>query len=354
MSDENLFGQYHTIKELLVDLDRVFLDIETLMPKNSTAQGLVRKFGPYLTALWHNEREDEDAIETTKLESWGAYDPPSFLISFCNWEEWDKRYDTDYIKMFEVATKMDTAPYYRPAKNHTYYDVTLVLQKEEDEDPIEAQFYAEIDEAGKVTPLPTWHNYSHYIPARKRLPGRKVSGMKRNGTTLAGHRLEYPDLTQLLKRKPTTKELKETLVMRFCAQYNRVMRREHSINIIVKKGGRRITLSVPRGRWKYFFRDRFPVLTRSGRKKPIFHEVISHYRHQPDGSISTVKTHQRGVRHFWWDDYEIQIIMPGKHAMAQASFSVSARHVDAKTPGMIDLTTDPEGDHLNKIFEGRR
>jgi hypothetical protein len=181
-----------------------------------------------------------------------------------------------------------------------------------------------------------------------------VSGHKRGGTTLAGVRLQYPDLTQVMRRKPTTKELKETLLMRFCLQYNKVMRRENGINIIIKKDGRRITVSVPRGRWKYFFRDRFPVLTPSGRKKPIFHEVASHFRHYEDGKISPVKTHQRGVRHFWWGDYEVQIIMPGKHAMSQADFNVSGQKADVATPGMIDIAEDPEGDQLNKLFEGRQ
>lgn len=135
--------------------------------------------------------------------------------------------------------------------------------------------------------------------------------------------------------------------------YSAVMRREYGVNIIVKKGKYRATFTVPQNRWKYFFKDRIDALTPGGKKIPIYHAVVAHKR-QTKTKLTYVKTHYRGSRHFWWQGYEINIVMQGLHSVPQADFAVSALDEfppDRPETDFIDAT-GVGGGRINRLFEG--
>lgn len=67
---------------------------------------------------------------------------------------------------------------------------------------------------------------------------------------------------------------------------------------------------------KKFFADReTDALALDGKRKRIFHAVVSHERQLPDGRTSSVKAHFRGIRHFNWKGSQIAIVLPSNRVL---------------------------------------
>jgi hypothetical protein len=82
------------------------------------------------------------------------------------------------------------------------------------------------------------------------------------------------------------------------------------IIVRVTKAGCTAAFGIDLARGKYFFSDRDDsILAADGKKKRIFHAVRSHLRQLPTGEI-TVRDHYRGLRHFDWNGYAINIVLP--------------------------------------------
>jgi len=90
------------------------------------------------------------------------------------------------------------------------------------------------------------------------------------------------------------------------------------IRIMASKGKVTASFGVDVKRTPYFFRDRDMTLTDSGSKRRIFHIVRPHSRKNG----SAVKFHFRGERKFKWNDYEINIMVPGRDVLNIAEFNV--------------------------------
>jgi hypothetical protein len=337
-SDENvIFGQFTTIKTVLDSLDELFADMKLIRPKSHNQfQRLLKRYGPYVCSLARADDAGDSILGAGLDAGFKAYGLPSFLINYRD-KKWYKWVDDTPVSEFFIATKQASFPYLKPKNNDTCYECCFVGML--NNKPLELNFNIVIDGGGNVTAYP----YLARIP--RTIKGRVVS--RRMG-------LYYPDLENV-KELCNIERRKKHLVELFCINYNMVLQREASINIIVKKGSDRATITVPPNRWKYFFKDREKIITNSGRQKPIFHAVASHHRHHATGKISPVKTHYRGLRSFRWGEYSIKIVLPGKHSVAQSSFGLSGKLVsdeEFKSGDYVDLSSKAAADKLNKLFEG--
>jgi len=337
-------GEYASIKDLLEDLDRIFIDVKRMTPRrNSNAQSLVRKYGPHIAAF--SDSPGGEDMSVTTLESFQAYGCPAFLINYHNTH--NKKMGKDekgdnFCEQFIVASRLHKPPFFSKKKGYAYYEVTLLLYDDgkQMKVPAELDFIIQIKlKTGKVTAL------------RKEIPSTHV--FKKSSYT--SYQWKYPDY-QDDENKTTFSQagMKQHLERVFISTYNLVMRREYGINILVKKGKYRATFAVPVHTWKYFFKDRIKAKTKNGNTKPIFHWVSSHIRHAKTGD-QNIKTHMRGMRNFWWNTYSIKIILPGKHGASQASFNVEAylpEDIPSDDKG-IDIT---KGDFntLTDLFEGNK
>ena len=337
------FGQFTTIKSVLNSLDSLFEDIRAFKPRHYEFQRLVKRYGPYICSLETSGGAgygvlagSGDVMKTGLDSGYKAYGLPSFLINYRD-KRWQHEADPGAISEFFIARKQTSFPYLKPKNGDVCYECCGIGML--DNEAIEVVFNIVVDNNGNVSAYP----YLANIP-------RKINGIivsSRMG-------LYYPDLEHL-NDTCNIDHRKAHLVELFCANYNMVMSREYSINIIAKKGKNRATITVPPNRWKYFFKARDKVLTSSGRRKPIFHAVTSHHRHYKDGRISPVKTHYRGARSFRWGDYSIKILLPGKHAVSQSSFGLPGELVDQgkmDSGKWLDMGGKEVAGKLNKLFEG--
>jgi hypothetical protein len=83
----------------------------------------------------------------------------------------------------------------------------------------------------------------------------------------------------------------------------------------------------------YFFRDRDPIVV-DGITKKIFHFVRPFERALPNGEVTYVRAHFRGLREFEWNGHHIVITMPGLHHKTLAEFHAEAMEME---PGEIPL-----------------
>jgi len=335
------FGQFTTIKSVLDSLDSLFADMKILQPKKKEFQALVKRYGPYICSLSTDHKYDEtDSIKANGLDTgFKAYGLPTFLISYHDkrWYKWAETHGDERVSSFFVARKQKSLPFMHPKGNRCCYECCFVGLL--DNEPIELVFNIVINkDSGEVEAYP----YLAQIP-RYGKGGRIVS-----------HKmgLHYPDYTP--EGKADIDHRKAFIIEQFCLHFNMVLTRENSINIIVKKGKDRATITVPSNRWKYFFKDRVKVKTSSGNTRPIFHAVSSHLREYKNGKVAPIKTHYRGLRSFRWDGYSIKIVMPGKHGAAQASLDLAGEIVDLEkidSGDWVDMGSSITAEKINKTFE---
>ena len=107
--------------------------------------------------------------------------------------------------------------------------------------------------------------------------------------------------------------IEEWSALTFSVLVNAHFQASIDIRVRVQKRGLVAVFTVDMLRTPHFFQDRELVLTPGGRRKPIFHIVRTHPRRLAGGRLVPVKTHFRGVRTFTWNDYEVNITMPGFH-----------------------------------------
>ena len=337
-SDNASFGQFTTIRSVLGSLNDLFADIKLLEPKGKEFQRLAKRYGPYICSLSQEDDRGDRVLGTHLGEGFKAYGLPTFLIRYARKDWFAYKDDEEFASEFFVARKQTSLPFLKPKGAVNCYECCFVGLLENEKKPLELYFNIVIHDDGEVEAYP----YLAQIPRRGK-GGRILPGKMG---------LYYPDYSD--SQKANIAERKEHLVKLFCVNYNMVMTRENSINIIIKKGKGRATITVPPNRWKYFFKDRMKIKTNKGNTRPIFHAVSSHHREYKTGKVVPIKTHYRGLRSFYWSGYSVKIILPGKHGQAQASFDV-AGHVmgGAELPdGWLDMGGQEMSGKLNKYFEG--
>lgn len=371
------FGQFTDIKSLLDTLDTMFEDIDLLKPKKSQMQRLVKRYGPFIGSL--SKKDDPnyedgdtdphcDGIDGSKFEAgFKAYGLPSMLISYFN-RHWSRFKDNEAVSNMLVCQKVEKIPFFKIKPGCAYYDCVYVFLVPPERGhgkakPWEIPFYIMVNIAEE-----TAEAYPSLGERETIINGKKVCGKQC---------LYYPDFSSGDKdaddeygtdwnhpNRPQA-ELREHCTRLFYLHYNRVMRREMGINIIVKKQKHRATVIIPPNMWKDFFQYREHVFNKNGNKKRIFHAVSSHTRERKGKwwqfwikpTISNVKTHYRGLRYFRWKSYDISIVLPGKHAVSQASFDIVGRWVANKDKkkykgNLLKPEGKKVGGVVNKLFEG--
>lgn len=99
----------------------------------------------------------------------------------------------------------------------------------------------------------------------------------------------------------------------FNAAYNAYMQCSAATRVRVEHRGMVAAFGVDLLRMPYFFNDRDWVMNEKGSRQRIFHIVRTHKRTLADGRETFVKSHFRGARSFTWNDYRVNVTMPGKH-----------------------------------------
>jgi len=353
-TDELEITEYGTIKSLLNDLDITFKDIKKITPKKNDHQKAVKRYGAYICSF----DSTEDELLCDGLENFKGYGFPTYLVLSISPNKITKKESKDgsrYLNQFFTGIKQNTymPPFDR--KGCVYYECCNVIIFRGK--PVELYYYIEINKkTGHLNPLPFPKEKTSRITTKAR--GKK--GQSNRGRVIHTHGWEYPKYMaqrQIGDGSPTDSETKDSMIKTFSMMYNLTMRRELGINIIIKKGKNRCTVNVPTGRWKYFFKDRLKIKTPKGNTKPIFHAVSAHYRHVKN-KVSTVKTHYKGLRSFFWNGYSIKIIMPGMHGVAQASMGLTgytkkeAEKKWGENVETVSLGSKEISGAVNAMFEG--
>jgi len=345
---------FKTIRHLLDDLDVTFKDLKIMEPKMHSMQRVVKKFGPFIVGEVHEEERFGDRMIGTTT-GFKAYGLPSVLIATWTVKSMKRVYTKgdmeDVIQHYFCAVKNRSIPILKRS-NCSYYECAVVIcvmpgdmKKITKPTPIEIYFYMEIDKkTGEANALATPRQEVTRIPntSRAKYP-----------TQFTTTEWSMPDLINKSDRPGphSHAQIKKHLEQLFCMGYSLVLKREYGVNVIVKKGKRRATFTVPQNRWKYFFKDRIKAKNKNGNTKPIYHAVITHER-QTKTKLTIVKTHYRGLRHFWWNGYEIRIVMQGKHGKSQASFGFSTfDEADVET-GTKTFEIGNAAAAINSVFEG--
>ncbi len=338
-----IFGEYQTIKALLNDLDGVFKDYKKLSKnRESETVKLINKFGAHVSCM---SEDSGDSINASQLEGFKAHGLPTFLISYSSIK------NEQFIQYFFTAVKTTRADFGQTKQGCIYYDVVLNITDDKAEKkfngkPVALRYCIEVNKStGVVRALPfqttkihqiRYHNKSKTGPSFHSIPTKLW---------------EYPDLISYNEKAYTQKEVRAHLQQHFTVHYGLVMRRETGINLHIRKGKTKVTINVPHNEWKYFFKDRIKAKTAQGNTKPIYHAVASHFREVKSG-VTTVKTHYRGARHFFWNGYEIKIVMAGKHGCSSASIDLPTIDIGDDEPVNDAVEIVDIADKLNKFIEG--
>jgi len=354
------FSQYQTIKHLMKDLDLTFRQIKRLTPKNGKAQKLLKKYGPFIAGLDAIKKQEVGFTDIQYLDGFKAYGLPSHLLFYMPKDVSERHRDLGgkvCLEIMMVAQKIGSLPYIGKRKNKVFYEFTTVAVPNRIEEEkgsrlartFENTGYIQVDKlSGEFEAIKVPIIKPVCIPTKHR--NKKTDGAYH---VIHKQTWDIPDFVdhEIKEYDNSEKQRKEVLEELFSICFNWTMRREYGINVIVKKGSDRATFVVPQDRWKYFFKDRIKAKSINGNTRPIYHSVTSHKRELKSGKTSYVKTHYRGMRHFWWNGYEIRIVMQGKDGLSQAAYDVVA-----ETPGFVKgKGYDPTGklgDNLNKGFEG--
>jgi hypothetical protein len=118
-----------------------------------------------------------------------------------------------------------------------------------------------------------------------------------------------------------------------------VVQKMEMTRIKVMKGKNAAVFSIDVLRTPYFFKDRDMTVLVNGKRKPIFHFVRTHKRVGAGGNETFVRSHFRGEREFKWNDYAVNITVPGWHHADFTDLDIGARDAPADEPlpvGMVD------------------
>jgi len=327
---------YINIKDLLSDLDNVFEKLSLLKPSKSYTQDLLSKFGPYVISSSNDFNNDK--VQHDCLEGFKAYGLPTNLICFVKEQRLNEKTKNEISSAnFYIASKYEQTQPFKRKLNKVIYQMTAIYYF--NGKPVESIFDVEVDtNTGEVDAYPE-------------LMKKTINTKNKNNSsqTFTSHYWDYPNIS-LNTKKLSKNERRERLIHTFIQTYNIVMRRENGINIYVKNNNHRCTFTIPQFHWKLFFKDRIKVKTPKGYTKPIFHAVIAHKRITKKGE-SNVRTHYKGIREFFWEDYKINIVMPKKHGLAQASLDIPFFDNYKNTKNYTPITKDISN-IANNAFEG--
>jgi hypothetical protein len=99
------------------------------------------------------------------------------------------------------------------------------------------------------------------------------------------------------------------------------------IVIRVRRDGHVATFGIDLPRAKYFFRDRDRTeVAADGKRKRIFHSVVSHQRLLSGARTTQVRDHYRGARTFDWKGYHVHIVWPENRRLMH--FDIPGRDIE--------------------------
>lgn len=189
------------------------------------------------------------------------------------------------------------------------YKVTAIYDSRKNERyrsfPLE--YHVMVDTDGRVKLLKQMVSITSRIQ-----PGRRHSGGKKpDPFDLSLTRWDYPEVVKIFAQEHGESN-EEWAKFLFLIAFETTRMCQEQIVVRVKQSNLTAAFGIELPSAKTFFRDRDKTLLAvDGKRKRIFHSVVAHSRvslvHKNE-----VKAHYRGIRHFDWQTYGINIVLPDK------------------------------------------
>lgn len=216
-------------------------------------------------------------------------------------------------------------------------------------------FFVAVDPQGRITLLKE-------LERRGRLVLRKRHGGK---VLIPAVAWNYPpalveDFKEIKAKQKEGKGWQTRTIEDWAAQLFRLLINAHDgagsagIRVAVNKGAVAGAFFIDMLRSPYFFADRDTTVNHEGQKQRIFHIVRTHSRTLADGREIPVRSHFRGLRHFDWNGYRIQITMPGYHHGDLLDLDVPAHDTAPNVIGKDWVTLRQCAKAIQDHLEGRR
>lgn len=321
------------MESLLKGLDNVFGRMKRLY-KDKRIDNTLKKHGPFIYNFNLNPDENQDqGFGQHMVEGFKAYGLPSVLFgaSSRNFLP-DSNHSQDH---FAWAMKLKNVPFFgsREGGDYEFYEFGNLTPKDVKfsshvkapklDRAVSSYFVVMVHKkTGEIIALPTQQKKVVRLPKTK----RAKQGNQPVTYSINTMGYEIPDACD--SKDACKINRRKAIELQFKLLYSLIMRRETGTNIVARKNGIKVTFLVAENSWKRFFRNRIDAIASDGKRKRIFHAVVAHERVCHNGKITPVRTHYRGTRNFDWNGYNIKIVMPGRHGMAQSDFNIPGEYIE--------------------------
>ncbi len=292
-----------TLKELLANVEGAFeavglpSDWEWSHTVKDTVIAL-RKLGPHWSGNYRLEKlppADEIRVPTGK---WNG-------LMFCAYERMGIADAEWMVPAFSYASKLKKAPWFVEQRTGGFiYECGAAWRDLKTNKLVWGNWYVSIQkESGAIKLLTVLKIIPHTVGRKSR--GR-YSQKSWGKTPMAESAFNVP----IDRREDVLREI----VVRCFTDWNLL---DTQWKVSVSKNGQRVTWTVPFAETKNYFADReATILDKNGKKKKIIHFVHQHDRILADGKASIVREHIRGISHFDWRGYTVDVIAPQFHLSA--------------------------------------
>lgn len=141
------------------------------------------------------------------------------------------------------------------------------------------------------------------------------------------HTRKFWGVKPMFEKRPGVEEEPFGPFSFLCFAVNSWAQRDMSWQVIMKKGGRRITWLIEQNEAKLWFKNRITVPTTDGRRKRILHEVVAHER-KTVGGVTFVRPHLRGEQNFKWRGHDVTLAIPYRDAPMMSTFTSEVHDVE--------------------------
>lgn len=351
---EEIYGEFTFRDTILDQLDRYWIYLERMKRNDAAAYGFYKRVGATLVPADRWQKDDEEEVKKLVvgedleqyrreiyLPSWFLKKRPAFGCLVWGANPWDEARELKlsaahkahwWSPKFLYFRKYHRPPWdVQPTFGGDVYMMTVWWDRPHEPDyykrkyGIPQEFGVHVSADGKVTPLKTRkHSDGTYGPWHDwRIPEDFESWARLYGLDARTH------LSHL-----------------FCTAIRRHEYAEFSmVKVAVHKNDLTAVFGISPRRTSYFFQDRDVKLTVAGTKKPIFHSVRPHVRHNKSGTESPIKMGFRGLKEFEWAGYRVEITVPGRDHFMLDEVGTGVEEGPPK-PGKAFLTEPQIGEFL--------
>lgn len=315
--------------DILDCLDDYFFYIKRMKAGDPIGYSVMTKTGGALWAESPRIGQGSMFLEQTLEPIWQE-SRPAFHYAFFPIKPQTEKDDRIY-PVVASFNKVDGGGGVQPAPKKDIYQVCLVYDRKNDDKikrPVFLQYYVSIERRGAGVAL-----LKSMIDCPVHIVKRTGPKQARGATAIPRRKWGYPPALNAIA-KDNGQTVEEWALGFFCIIANgSAFLGNNTISVAAEKNGIRANFSVDPTEAKVFFEDRDKIITESGRSDRIFHSVRAHNR--SDGSA--VRLHFRGVRHFKWNGYKINIHIPGRDMRRLFDFSATL-HAE-ESPAIKNIKT---------------